>query len=100
MRATFFVTGWIGDHYPELVRMVAERGHEIASQGYYHKSVRQMDPAEFQDPLPDADRDALLTAVAVYEAKRRGETAATPERPLECGTNWRRSARRSMTGNR
>jgi polysaccharide deacetylase family protein (PEP-CTERM system associated) len=61
MRATFFVTGWIGDQYPELVRMVAERGHEIASQGYYHKSVRQMDPAEFRDDLARA-REALEKA--------------------------------------
>jgi polysaccharide deacetylase family protein (PEP-CTERM system associated) len=61
MRATFFVTGWIGDQYPELVRMVAERGHEIASQGYYHKSVRQMEPAEFRDDLARA-REALERA--------------------------------------
>jgi polysaccharide deacetylase family protein (PEP-CTERM system associated) len=49
--ATFFVLGWIADRYPELVRRVAERGHEIASKGYYHRNVRQMSPAEFREDL-------------------------------------------------
>src|SRR5262245_38718707 len=51
IRATFFVLGWIADRYPELVRRVAERGHEIASKGYYHRNVRQMSPAEFREDL-------------------------------------------------
>src|SRR6187455_1913471 len=46
IKATFFVLGWVADYYPELVRRVAERGHEIASKGYYHRSVLQMTPTE------------------------------------------------------
>src|SRR5438128_2118113 len=61
MRATFFVPGWIADQYPDIVRSVAERGHEIASQGYYHRSIRQMTPAEFRDDLARA-RTALEQA--------------------------------------
>src|SRR5258706_16276108 len=38
IKATFFVLGWIADRYPELIRKVAERGHEIASKGYYHRN--------------------------------------------------------------
>src|SRR6516164_6770346 len=34
IKATFFVLGWVADHFPELIRRVAERGHEIASKGY------------------------------------------------------------------
>jgi polysaccharide deacetylase family protein (PEP-CTERM system associated) len=74
IRATFFVPGWIGDQYPELVRTVAERGHEIASQGYYHKSVGKMEPAEFRDDLARA-REALEkaagTRVLGYRAAHR-----------------------------
>src|SRR5262249_13693222 len=29
VKATFFVLGWIADRYPEIVRRVAEHGHEI-----------------------------------------------------------------------
>src|SRR5262249_17473075 len=32
IRATFFVLGWVADKFPELVRRVAERGHEVASK--------------------------------------------------------------------
>src|SRR6266446_3949645 len=38
-KATFFVVGWIADRYPELVKRVAERGHEVASKGYYHRGI-------------------------------------------------------------
>jgi polysaccharide deacetylase family protein (PEP-CTERM system associated) len=51
IRATFFVLGWVGEHLPEVVREVAARGHEIASKGYYHRSISQMTPGEFRDDL-------------------------------------------------
>ncbi len=60
-RATFFVLGWIADIMPELVRQVTERGHEIASKGYYHRNIRQLTPAEFRDDLARA-REALERA--------------------------------------
>jgi polysaccharide deacetylase family protein (PEP-CTERM system associated) len=61
VKATFFVLGWIAERYPEVVRQVAERGHEIASKGYYHRSIRQMSPSEFRDDLQRA-REALERA--------------------------------------
>jgi polysaccharide deacetylase family protein (PEP-CTERM system associated) len=51
IKATFFVLGWIAERQPEIVREVARRGHEIANRGYYHRSIRQMSPAEFKDDL-------------------------------------------------
>lgn len=51
VKATFFILGWIADQFPELVRKVAERGHEIASKGYYHRGISQMTPGEFRDDL-------------------------------------------------
>jgi polysaccharide deacetylase family protein (PEP-CTERM system associated) len=60
-KATFFVLGWVADHFPELIRRVAERGHEIASKGYYHRSVLHMTPAEFKEDLARA-REALQKA--------------------------------------
>ena len=32
--ATFFTLGWVAERYPQLVRRIAEQGHEIASHGY------------------------------------------------------------------
>ena len=51
VHATFFVLGWVADQVPELVRQVADRGHEIASKGYYHRNIQQLTPGEFRDDL-------------------------------------------------
>jgi polysaccharide deacetylase family protein (PEP-CTERM system associated) len=61
IQATFFVLGWIADRFPELVRKVAEAGHEVASRGYYHRHIRQMSPAEFREDLART-REALQRA--------------------------------------
>lgn len=51
LRATFFVLGWIADQFPELVKRVADRGHEIASKGYYHRGLTNITPQEFREDL-------------------------------------------------
>jgi polysaccharide deacetylase family protein (PEP-CTERM system associated) len=59
--ATFFCLGWVADTLPELVRQVAQRGHEVASKGYYHRNVRQLTPGEFRDDLTRS-REAIERA--------------------------------------
>ena len=61
IQATFFVLGWVAEHLPEVVREVAARGHEIASKGYYHRSISRMTPGEFRDDLARS-REALRRA--------------------------------------
>lgn len=51
LRATFFTIGWIAEEMPEVIRKVADRGHEVASKGFFHRTLRQMDPAEFREDL-------------------------------------------------
>ena len=50
-KATFFVLGWVAEECPELIRAITERGHEIASRGYYHRPVTQLSRSEFRDDL-------------------------------------------------
>jgi polysaccharide deacetylase family protein (PEP-CTERM system associated) len=61
IKATFFVVGWIADEMPEVVRRVADRGHEIASKGYFHRGIRRLSRAEFRDDLVRS-REALERA--------------------------------------
>ncbi|HZS06624.1 MAG TPA: glycosyltransferase [Blastocatellia bacterium] len=75
-KATFFVLGWIADQNPEIVREVARRGHEIASRGYYNRSIHQMTPAEFREDLART-REALERAGG---GRVIGYRAATPWR--------------------
>lgn len=60
--ATFFVLGGIAERYPELVRSIAERGHEIASSGYEHRRLSSFTAEEFRDDLART-REALERAV-------------------------------------
>lgn len=50
-KATFFILGWIAERRPELVRRIAEAGHEIASHGYGHELVYKMAPESFRSDL-------------------------------------------------
>lgn len=48
IRATFFVVGMVAADFPELVRSVAQRGHEIGSHTYHHKLINSMELADFK----------------------------------------------------
>ena len=41
-RATFFTLGWIAKRHPQLVRRIAEAGHEVASHGYGHRRTTEL----------------------------------------------------------
>ena len=49
--ATFFVLGSIADEMPELVRGIADRGHEVASKGFFHHTIRHFSREEFREDL-------------------------------------------------
>lgn len=51
VRATFFTLGWVADTVPELIREVVERGHDIASKGYFHRHIKEFSREEFRDDL-------------------------------------------------
>src|SRR6266568_150112 len=43
IRATFFVPGYSAHRYPDVVRAIAEAGHEIAHHSYFHENTIGMD---------------------------------------------------------
>ena len=61
VRATFFVLGSIADEMPEMVREIADRGHEVASKGYFHHSISHFSREEFRDDVVRS-REALERA--------------------------------------
>ncbi|HWM92643.1 MAG TPA: glycosyltransferase [Thermoanaerobaculia bacterium] len=64
IRATFFVLGWVADAMPEVVREISQRGHEVASGGYWHRTIRQMTPAELREDLRRS-REAIERATGL-----------------------------------
>ena len=52
--ATFFVLGWIAQNEPQVVRAIAQAGHEIASHGMSHAMLHHLDPEAFGAELRDS----------------------------------------------
>ncbi len=48
---TFFVLGWLAEREPDMVRAIADAGHEIASHGYEHDLVSNLGPEGFADSV-------------------------------------------------
>jgi polysaccharide deacetylase family protein (PEP-CTERM system associated) len=46
-KATFFTLGWVAERFPQLVRRIADGGHEVASHGYCHERASAMTPKAF-----------------------------------------------------
>ena len=47
--ATFYVVGCIAEKCPQTVTKIAEKGHELAIHGYYHKLLHELTEDEFKN---------------------------------------------------
>jgi polysaccharide deacetylase family protein (PEP-CTERM system associated) len=52
--ATFFVLGSIAERHPRLVERIVSAGHEVASHGFSHRRVFELDEASFAADLARA----------------------------------------------
>jgi peptidoglycan/xylan/chitin deacetylase (PgdA/CDA1 family) len=71
VRGSFFILGEVARHYPELVREIADAGHEVGCHGYHHVDIDLLGPEGFRRELGEAKAvlSALVTApVAGYRA--------------------------------
>jgi len=69
--ATFFVLGWIAQRWPNLVREIHRRGHEIGSHSYWHQLIYRQSPDEFRRDLRwsrDVLQDAIGAPVRAHRA--------------------------------
>ncbi|MDX5388116.1 MAG: DUF3473 domain-containing protein, partial [Marinobacter sp.] len=49
VKATFFTLGWVAERSPNLVKRIADAGHEVASHGYSHQLIYNQTPDVFQE---------------------------------------------------
>ncbi|QUL38599.1 XrtA system polysaccharide deacetylase [Erythrobacter sp. JK5] len=54
VHATFFTLGWVAQRHPQMIRRIAEAGHEVASHGYDHARVFTFDRSEFAEDIRKA----------------------------------------------
>jgi polysaccharide deacetylase family protein (PEP-CTERM system associated) len=50
-KATFFTIGWIARKYPEIIKNIDSRGHEIASHSDMHQLAYEFNREEFRQDL-------------------------------------------------
>lgn len=51
VKAIFFVLGYIANRHPDLIREISDRGHIIASHGYWHEKLYDLNEEEFKSDL-------------------------------------------------
>ncbi len=51
VRGTFFILGWVAENHPQVVRKIAQAGHEIACHSYHHQLIRNQSHEEFRDDV-------------------------------------------------
>ena len=66
IKSTFFVPGWTAETYPESVREIVRRGHEVGVHGYKHENLAQLQSKEDEVEIfrKSIDRLQALTGQA------------------------------------
>ena len=78
--ATFFILGWIAERYPQLIKEIHARGHEVACHGYAHKCISAQTPKEFKEDVKRAKEileDLTHVEVIGYRAPTYSVTKET-----------------------
>lgn len=71
VKCTFFVLGWVGEKFPQLIKDMHAQGHEVASHGYAHKRASEQTPDVFKQDVKrskDHLEDLLGTEIMGYRA--------------------------------
>lgn len=69
--ATFFCLGWVAERFPDLIKSIADAGHEIGCHGMDHRRIFTMTAKEFAEDIASAKKlleDASGSKVIGYRA--------------------------------
>jgi peptidoglycan/xylan/chitin deacetylase (PgdA/CDA1 family) len=93
LHSTFFVMGWWAARHPEVLRQIADGGHEIGSHGDHVFDLTQVSDAEVRGDLEEADtaisavighstRPLWSPSAGYRDARVRGIAADLGYRPI------------------
>lgn len=88
LHATFFVLGWIAQRFPDLVREINKRGHEVASHGYNHILCSLESKEKLKKDLTDSKKlleDITGSPIYGYRAPNFSISAETLKVIEDCG---------------
>ena len=77
LRATFYVIGNLAEQYPEIIRRIADSGHELGNHTYSHSEPSQTSSEKFLDEIRQTDDvlNALTGRVTQTVRPPKGELA-------------------------
>ena len=81
VKGTFFILGEVARAHPQLIRQVAELGHEIASHSFTHRCIYELSPTEFREQAGSSKKlleDLTGQTVLGFRAPNFSITAACP----------------------
>lgn len=81
VRGTFYILGWVADRHPQLVKRIADAGHEIASHGYWHHLVYTQTPDQFAKDIADSCT-AIAEACGIRPTAYRAPSFSITQRSL------------------
>jgi len=56
IKATFFILGEVAVHYPNLIKKIANNGHEIACHGWHHVDMTMLNRKQFRYEVEKAKK--------------------------------------------
>lgn len=71
VKCTCFILGWVAEKCPQLIKRIADAGHEIASHGYGHELIYNLSHEQFRQDILRAKgllEDIAGAAVRGYRA--------------------------------
>lgn len=81
-KATFYIMGWVAQHYPDVVKEIAVQGHEIGYHSYFHELPLKQGPKAFE-----ADLEKGLSLLAAITGSPVNLYRA-PRFSMDCATAW------------
>jgi peptidoglycan/xylan/chitin deacetylase (PgdA/CDA1 family) len=89
--ATFFVEGWNARRYPDLLREIVARGHEVGAHGWMHERWNELEPDNERDLIRQAT-DAIGEATGAAPRGWRAPSGLTTRKTLAliqtAGYDW------------
>jgi polysaccharide deacetylase family protein (PEP-CTERM system associated) len=79
VKATFFILGYIAEKHPKLIKLIAQKGHEVASHGFNHQHITKQSQQTFSNDITKAKlllEDIISAPIKGYRAPCFSITAA------------------------
>ena len=79
LQGTFFCLGWVARNYPQVIRQIVERGHELATHSDLHQLAYEQTPRQFREDLKQSIESLEDTAGVKIRAYRAPGFSLTAE---------------------